>query len=711
MKRFTLILCLIFFVSMEQSISKDFFWVNPFPTYQDIKSSFFVDANTGYIGGSKGFVMKTTNTGETWTQLATSIGGDILSIFFVDSNTGFFSGSIGKLYKTTDGGNSFSKLNIDTEKDICDIYFIDSKIGYVAGFDGVFKTTDGGNTWVLIKDAKTYRVWFINESVGFYITSSNFPLIYKTTDGGDTWEKKIKGRWTMSMYFTDENTGWVGSSYGNFAYTTDQGDTWVEKDVIDGDIRDIHFFDKDNGILSCDGGKIYMTKNGGVTWTEKTSNTNADLWAVWFIDQNNVIAGGNSGVVTISNDCGKKWKVINSGVSEEIINVEFSGNNTWVLFSTGLNHGITSINQLKRSTDNGKSWENFKIGNSISISFIDFIDDNLGYAVVYCDNGTTFPDKKVFETTDGGANWKESETLLFQENSNIFLINKSKALSFSNYSGYTYTTDGGNNWNNITGLEISWQYDFQDLFFLDDNNGWIISDEGIFFTSDGGANWENISSREGGMIRFFNKDEGIVINGEYSGDGEIFYTDDGGYSWAKVIDDLSYLTCIEIIEGKAYARAGSGMLTSQDNGITWVLEYNLHCNNKLEKIYGVKKSNIFVSGKKGTLLSNNQYERPGNEILVGVNEENIQSPKKENNLSVFPNPAGNILNIYSLSQNSNISRIEIFDCRGNLVNTVSDISMEKGVITIDIANFKNGSYYLKTVSKKGNEYINFIIYH
>lgn len=44
-------------------------WQNPLPTGNDLRSVQFVNANTGYIVGDNGEILKTINGGQTWTSL------------------------------------------------------------------------------------------------------------------------------------------------------------------------------------------------------------------------------------------------------------------------------------------------------------------------------------------------------------------------------------------------------------------------------------------------------------------------------------------------------------------------------------------------------------------------------------------------------------------------------------------------------------------
>ena len=138
-----------FFVILISSIIHSQ-WINqnPVPDGNNLWSTFFVDDNTGWIVGSEGFIIKTTNAGLDWVQQNSGTTVILKSVQFVNLNTGWICGEGGLILKTTNGGQNWFSLTSGTTEHLTDIHFYDVDTGYVVGYDGtILKTTDGGSVW------------------------------------------------------------------------------------------------------------------------------------------------------------------------------------------------------------------------------------------------------------------------------------------------------------------------------------------------------------------------------------------------------------------------------------------------------------------------------------------------------------------------------------------------------------------------------------
>jgi photosystem II stability/assembly factor-like uncharacterized protein len=194
----------------------------------------FTDENIGYsIGGGStglsGTVFKTMDGGVNWTIMN---GGDevitnaIASIYFTDENTGLVSGG-DKTMKTTDGGETWTQVSDIAFKQI---QFVNDTLGFArtTGYTSrIYKTTDAGENWEVSFEIEEgiNSFDFVNENVG-YLTGDN-GLFYKTTDGGTNWsELDIDWEYYVSVDFYNADTGYLINENGEIDYTEDGGQSW-----------------------------------------------------------------------------------------------------------------------------------------------------------------------------------------------------------------------------------------------------------------------------------------------------------------------------------------------------------------------------------------------------------------------------------------------------------------------------------------------------
>jgi photosystem II stability/assembly factor-like uncharacterized protein len=151
-------------------------------------------------------------------------------IDFVTPELGFISGSDGIILKTTDGGKTFTQLNSGTSNNLYRIKFTSPKIGYAIGDNlTLIKSEDGGNTWSSllpnVPGNHLRAIQFFNDTTG--IVAGVAGRIYSTFDGGKTWSLRafpsvssggFDNRNIYSMHWTDMEHGFLGCNFGDFVY-------------------------------------------------------------------------------------------------------------------------------------------------------------------------------------------------------------------------------------------------------------------------------------------------------------------------------------------------------------------------------------------------------------------------------------------------------------------------------------------------------------
>jgi photosystem II stability/assembly factor-like uncharacterized protein len=569
MKNLILILIFLFF---NNSITAQFKWQwqNPLPQGNSYSDICFLDSINGFIAGSLGTILKTTNGGENWKILGTNFDDYLRKISFVNVDDGWvmsYYSSI--LYRTTDSGKNWSFLGQITNTSLNDFKMINNLVGFACGSDSrIFKTTDGGITWGQ-KQTPFYisslsSIYFVDENVGYCGGLS--PYLLKTVNGGETWNAISLPLFALDIYvysihFNTSNNGYisgVGDDKGMVLITTNGGNTWTGA-FIDSTAILNAFLKNPNTMWVNASGNILHTTDGGMNWSELLNNcfgiffldekkswsiinansivhsndglqtneeqTNSVSHAFFndieVIDSNNVFICGHKEILGTTNG-GKNWNVLHADSEINFLSITNKHQELWSVGS----HGT-----IVHSTDDGSTWvEEQLVGSYLKDIF--YINSSVGFTV-----GIESFIGKIFRTTDGGKNWDSVK--------NVPLVDYYEKIKFSNdYVGFVSSNNGiyksedtGNTWNLIK------PGTFQTLEVYN-NCIWTSVVNQIVFSTDCGLTWNNIQVYE--IINFIIRSvESIVFINEKFGwicvnDGRIYKTLDGGFSW-ELEDRLSGL--------------------------------------------------------------------------------------------------------------------------------------------------------------------------
>jgi len=194
----------------------------------------FVDELTGYIAGQTA-MRKTTDGGKSWVSLPFKIpskkdaraylwGLDFLnadngyagySLYNEDENFGI--ASSGGVMRTTDGGHNWAELAGLENYYVYAVEFIDTELGFVGvheswegGVAFILKTTDGGLSWRRVLELERHslpKIQFIKSGAVGYVLYVE--TIYRTVDYGETWDAFF----TDVRYDVDSEGNPISSEY------------------------------------------------------------------------------------------------------------------------------------------------------------------------------------------------------------------------------------------------------------------------------------------------------------------------------------------------------------------------------------------------------------------------------------------------------------------------------------------------------------------
>ena len=165
----------------------DGFWTKEYisRTPNTLDYMYTKDCITGYMVGSSGVAMKTTDHGYSWTTMSTGVAAKLENVTFVNNLVGWIVGDSSTILKTTDGGTHWSKYIVQSNYHFDWVTFVDDSIGWIVGSTGVImKTTNVGTTWNLVPSGTTVAlraIFFKDKNHGYIVGDSGKVLLYDTT--------------------------------------------------------------------------------------------------------------------------------------------------------------------------------------------------------------------------------------------------------------------------------------------------------------------------------------------------------------------------------------------------------------------------------------------------------------------------------------------------------------------------------------------------
>ncbi len=603
------------------------------PNLNDVQ---FVNPNLAYAVGDEGTVIKSTDGGINWTSLVNPYSNitnyeysKIHTVFFLDANTGYIGGdgdsatNRATIYKTTDGGASWQpeyQFPAPAESwlyaSVLKIRFSPSGVGYVGGPNGmiwkyangtwsdysitattVFPNVNQNDTTLMqwgpeptdtFTQISTYydnirslitqnyrAIAIINDTAVVVGTQNNGGLVrintasaqgsYWMINNGSAYDPKYYPLNSPQMYNAACRNGTdvaVTSSYGEILLSADKGFSFVTRSVYTPGSAEANmgFF----GIDIAPSGRIGLCGEAGViadsatAWRKPYSvvQPGGSLSMVEFTDASFGIAAGTGGAMMRTNNGGNSW--------EDISNPTF---NPWDSY-TGLCYlspnvliAAASNAQLYKSFDRGTSFDLiYQQPENASIDAVDFLNEDTGWILAnvrYVDD-VNFVDtfhQFIYRSTDGGISWDSSSTVFpydlgWSERKQLRVVKFLNATTgfAAGDSGSIYkTTDGGINWikqtpppyassKTLTSIAI---VDENTIFISGERNFWINEGAVLLKTTNGGNTWE--MSNNGleptgtyAKILMYNASEGLLF-----GTGVVYATLNGGGSWVPYYTTMS----------------------------------------------------------------------------------------------------------------------------------------------------------------------------
>lgn len=298
----------------------------------DLFSVDFPSTAVGYAVGMSSTVLKSVDTGKTWTPLSvpctncwfweTRFSGKDTGILVGETNPGTNPNGTGVIFKTTNGGATWTDVLTDAATPVRDLYWYNKDTLFAAGgaelaSGKIWTSTDGGNSW-----RATPNTYFDGLLGGLFSFDgkNSFAGLYESVYGDynpthTTWLSSNNGFATVGSTVVP-----ASSRYWNFA-----------SDKVDSKIA---FMSRSTYLSSTDSVYIRKTTDGGLSWREYAiPRFIGALYGMDFVSADTGYMVGEAGTILKSIDAGNTWAKQVSPATEELRSVQFQ--NPFLGFAVG----------------------------------------------------------------------------------------------------------------------------------------------------------------------------------------------------------------------------------------------------------------------------------------------------------------------------------------------------------------------------------------
>ena len=96
-------------------------------------------------------VIYSLNAFSQWEEVNSNTTETLTDIFFIDESNGYCIGNNGTIIKTYDSGNTWTNISFNSQ-DVKQLYFLNAESGIIVCNNNIYKTIDGGDIFLDITD-------------------------------------------------------------------------------------------------------------------------------------------------------------------------------------------------------------------------------------------------------------------------------------------------------------------------------------------------------------------------------------------------------------------------------------------------------------------------------------------------------------------------------------------------------------------------------
>jgi photosystem II stability/assembly factor-like uncharacterized protein len=220
------------------------------------------------------------------------------------------------------------------------------------------------------------------------------------------------------------------------------------------------------------------------------------------------------------------------------------------------------------------------------------------------------------QTVSGQDNWSPVYRQTTGDLVSVFFTSSERGFIGGDGGFFAFTNNGGAVW---TQMPLNTSENVNEIYFRNDDNGYLLAGRRVYITSDGGKSWRENRVLDNGSyagltldflsVRFADKRRGWIVGSVSNKDEEVvdsvvLHTVNSGETWQKVSvpTEKKELYGIDFIDESGWIVGDEGLvLKTEDDGKTWTKQ-NVGTKVPLFNVdFRDKKFGVIV-GSRGTIL-------------------------------------------------------------------------------------------------------------
>jgi len=712
------------------------------------------NSKTIWAGSPAGGLWKSINAGSTWLATSTdklpNLGVSDIAINPIDTNVMYiatgdavaavgYTPSIGIL-KSTDCGITWNTTGLTyalasqgrkIRRLLINSQHPDTIIAVTN--QGAFISSDAAATWVLAKSGLNFQdievkpddpntIYlsstngiYISTNAGFSFGSQNIALAFASPSSIGRIELEVTPANSNVIYALCSNATTDGFQY--IYKSNDAGATWTQgatgPNIIGGDISgtstdgngwynlSLAISPTNDNIVFVGGVNVWKSTNGGQSFQIKAFWVDGNGFPYVHADIHNItfrpVAQGSTtssevyigcdGGVFKSNNVGQTWVDLSAGLQiMQLYRMSSSSNSPGYLIAGAQDNGTNFFNSNAPSQVYGGDGMDCTIDPSDDQNM--YISTQNGNFARSVDGGASF-DNMGPANQDGNGKWLTPMAISKSAPNNLYI----------GYKEIFKSSNNGGDWTSVTNISGVNKIQYIAVAPTDDNVVYACNDSKIFKSVDAGLTWAACmtglpASMTYTQLTVSEDDPNIVyaVASNYTAINKVFKSTNGGGNWKNI--SLTGLPAVPVNSVICQRNNHERVYVGTDLGVYYTdttLTVWKDFNNNLPNTY-VMDFDIYYPTY--TLYAATYGRGIWQTKLIVDNLENVSDVDFKSKVSIYPNPATNKLNI-SLDYESTYSTIiNIFNINGSLV-TESKISSNMNTASIDLSNFKSGTYLVK----------------